>query len=236
MLRHVPDQLIPGTMLVGHTLPAMTQAVIFLALLGVLVDPLLLTGCVIAVVAGALLGAPLVAKTRVWIVQSIVGLALLVAASFYVLANLGLMPVGGTAASLPLPLMIVAIGANFVFGVLLNFGVGNYAPTLALLSLMGMDPRLSFPIMAGGAALAGASASVRHIAIGKIDLRIALGLAVGGIPAVLVAAFVVKSMPVVYLRWLVIVVVVYAAIVILRAAVLGRRDQRREAAPAQEVT
>ncbi len=234
--RLVPDQLIPGTMLVGHTLPAMTQAVIFLVLLGVLVDPLLLTGCVIAVVAGALLGAPLVAKTRVWIVQSIVGLALLVAASFYVLANLGLMPVGGTAASLPLPLMIVAIGANFVFGVLLNFGVGNYAPTLAMLSLMGMDPRLSFPIMAGGAALAGASASVRHIAIGKIDLRIALGLAVGGVPAVLVAAFVVKTMAVVYLRWLVIVVVVYAATVILRAAVLGRGEQRLEAAPAQEIT
>jgi uncharacterized membrane protein YfcA len=233
----VPDQLIPGTMLVGHTLPAMTQAVIFLVLLGVLVDPLLLTGCVVAVVAGALLGAPLVCKTRVWIVQSIVGLALLVAATFYILSNLGLMPVGGTAAALPLPLMIVAIGANFVFGVLLNFGVGNYAPTLAMLSLMGMDPRLSFPIMAGGAALAGASASVRHISIGKIDLRIALGLCVGGIPAVLVAAFVVKAMPVEFLRWLVTIVVVYAAAVILIAAARGRREQRLEtkAAPGQDV-
>src|SRR5262249_11306870 len=156
--RLVPDQLIPGTMLVGHTLPAMAQAVIFLVLLGVLVDPVLLVGCVLAVVAGAVLGAPLVAKTRVWIVQSIVGLALLIAAAFYVLSNLGLMPVGGTAGSLPLPMMIVAIAANFVFGVLLNFGIGSYAPTLALLSFMGMDPRLSFPIMAGGSALAGASA------------------------------------------------------------------------------
>lgn len=221
----VPDQLIPATMLVGHSLPAMTQAVIFLVILGVLVDPLLLAGCIVAVVAGALLGAPLVAKTRVWIVQAVVGLALLVAAAFYTLSNLGLMPVGGTAASLALPLMIVAIGANFVFGVLLNFGVGNYAPTLAMLSLMGMDPKLSFPIMAGGAALAGVSASVRHISIGKIDLRIALGLALGGIPAVLIAAFVVKAMPVQTLRWLVIVVVVYAAIVILRSAARERRGQ-----------
>ena len=48
--------------------------------------------------------------------------------------------------------MIVAIAANFGFGVLLNFGVGNYAPTLVMLSLMGMDPRLCFPIMAGCAA------------------------------------------------------------------------------------
>ena len=103
--------------------------------------------------------------------------------------------------------MIVAIAANFVFGVLLNFGVGNYAPTLVMLSLMGMDPRLCFPIMAGGAALTGAGASIRHIKIGQIDLRIVMGLAIGGIPAVLVAAFLVKSMPLELLRWLVIVVV-----------------------------
>jgi uncharacterized membrane protein YfcA len=117
--------------------------------------------------------------------------------------------------------MLVAIAANFVFGVLLNFGVGNYAPTLALLSLMGMDPRLSFPIMAGGAALAAAGASVRHIGRGHVDLRVALGLAVGGIPAVLVAAFIVKTMPVGVLRWLVTAVVVYTAVVMLRAASQG---------------
>jgi uncharacterized membrane protein YfcA len=219
--RLAPDRLIPSTMLVGHTLPEMAQAVIFLAILGVLVDPVLLAGCVIAVLAGALLGAPLVARARVPLVQAVVGVALLVAAAFYALSNLGLMPVGGTAVSLPLPLMLVAIAANFVFGVLLNFGVGNYAPTLALLSLMGMDPRLCFPIMAGGAALAAAGASVRHIGSGHVDLRIALGLAVGGIPAVLVAAFIVKSMPVGVLRWLVTAVVVYTAVVMLRAASQG---------------
>jgi uncharacterized membrane protein YfcA len=218
----VPDRLIPPTMIVGHTFPSIVQAVIFLILLGVFVDPVLLVGCVIAVVTGALLGAPLVVRSRVWIVQSVVGLALLVAAAFYALANLHLMPGGGTAASLPPTLMIVAIVANFVFGILLNFGVGSYAPTLAMLSLMGMDPRLSFPIMAGGAAFAGAGVSIRLIGLGAIDLRISTGLALGGIPAVLVAAFLVKSMPVDVLRWLVIVVVVYAALVMLRAAAIGR--------------
>ena len=140
------------------------------------------------------------------------------------MTNLHLMPGGGTATSLPLTLMIIAIVANFVFGVLLNFGVGNYAPTLVMLSLMGMDPRLCFPIMAGGAALTGAGASIRHIKIGQIDLRIVIGLAIGGIPAVLVAAFLVKSMPLEMLRWLVIVVVVYAAAVMFRAAWIGRRE------------
>ena len=57
---------------------------------------------------------------------------------------------------------VVAIAASFGFGILLNFGVGNYAPTLVILSLMGMDPRLCFPIMAAGASLCGAGASVRQ--------------------------------------------------------------------------
>jgi uncharacterized membrane protein YfcA len=226
----VPDRLIPPTMLVGLTPPSMAEAVIFLILLGVLVDPFLLIGCVIALLMGGLLGAPLVARARVWVVQLVVAIALLLAAVAYAMTNLHLFPGGGTASGLPVPLMIAAICANFAFGVLLNFGVGNYAPSLVMFSLMGMDPRLCFPIMAGGAALCGAGASVRHIRIGEIDLRIALGLAIGGIPAVLIAALIVKTMPLEMLRWLVIVVVLYAAAVMLRAAMLGRAEHRAEPA------
>jgi uncharacterized membrane protein YfcA len=229
--RLVEDRLIPPTMLVGHTPPVLAQALIFLVLLGVLVDPVLLVGCVLALLLGAVMGVNLVTRARVWLVQSIVAVALVVAAIFYALSNLHLMPAGGGAGSLPATLTVTAIAANFLFGILLNFGVGNYAPTLAMLSLMGMDPRLSFPIMAGGAALAGAAASTRFIAIGEIDLRIATGIALGGNPAVFAAAFVVKSMPVEMLRWLVFVVVIYAAVVMFRAAIKGRREGRSAAAP-----
>lgn len=221
----IPDRLIPCTMLVGHTLPTLAQAMIFLVLLGVLVDHMLLIGCGASLLAGAILGAPLVTKMRVWLVQLIVGAALIIAAVLYASSNLDWLPAGGSAGSLPATRMIVAIAANFVFGALLNFGIGHYAPSLILFSLLGLDPRLAFPIMAGGGALAGAGASVRHINIGKIDLGIALGLALGGIPAVLVAAFVVKSMPVEMLRWLIIVVVMYAAVVMLRAAWIGSRKE-----------
>ncbi len=143
--RLVPDRLIPQTMLVGLTPPSMAEGIIFLVLLGVRVDPVLLVGCVIALLMGGLLGAPLVNRTRVWIVQSVVGVALVLAAIAYAMTNLHLMPGGGTASGLPLTLMIIAIAANFVFGVLLNFGVGNYAPTLVMLSLMGMDPQAVLP-------------------------------------------------------------------------------------------
>lgn len=218
------DRLLPCTMLVGHTLPTLTQAVIFLILLGVFVDPVLLTGCVFAVLLGGVLGAPMVARTKVWIVQLVVACALLVAAALYAMTNLHLMPGGGTASSLPLELMVIAIIANFIFGVLLNFGIGNYAPTLVMLSLMGLDPRLSFPIMAGGAAMAAAGASARHLSMGKMDLRIVTGMAIGGVPAVLVAAFIVKSLPLEALRWMVIAVVLYAALTMLRSAMSGRRE------------
>lgn len=224
--KFVPDRLMPQTMLVGLTPPSMLQAVIFLILLGVLVDPVLLVGCVLALLMGGLLGAPLVARARVWIVQLVVAIALLLAATMYAVTNLHLMPGGGTASALPPTMMIIAIAANFGFGLLLNFGVGNYAPSLVMFSLMGMDPRLAFPIMAGGAALTGAGASIRHIQMGEIDLKIVLGLAIGGIPAVLVAAFLVKEMPLEALRWLVFVVVLYAAAIMLRAAFKGRAESR----------
>jgi uncharacterized membrane protein YfcA len=231
--RHmVPDRLIPPTLLVGLTPPAMAQSIIYLILLGVLVDPVLLFGCATAVLAGGLVGARMVARARVWIVQLVVAIGLVLAASAYAMTNLNLFPGGGTADSLPLTLTIIAILANFGFGILANFGVGNYAPTLVMLSLMGMDPRLCFPIMAAGGALMGAGASVKHIAIGEVDLKVVLGLAIGGIPAVFVAAFLVREMPVETLRWLVLVVVLYAAAVMGRASLKGWREGKAEPATA----
>jgi uncharacterized membrane protein YfcA len=216
--RMVPDQRIPMTMLAGYTPPVFIQSIIFLILLGVSVDLVLLLASAVAITAGAVIGAPIAARSPVRTVQLIVAVALLMAALFYSLSNLGLMPVGGDAAGLPVPLTIVAVAASFIFGVLLNFGVGNYAPTLAMLSLFGMNPRLAFPIMAFGAALAGAAASSRLVKLADLDLRIVFSLAVGSIPGVLIAAFIVKEMPLTMLRWLVVVVVTYAAISLLFTA------------------
>ena len=228
----VPDRMIPPTMLVGLTPAAMTESIIFLVLLGVLVDPVLLFGCAVAVLMGGLVGAPLVARANVWAVQLVVAVGLVLAAIAYAMTNLSLFPGGGNASALPLGLTIAAIAANFAFGILLNFGVGNYAPTLVILSLMGMDPRLCFPIMAAGASLMGAGAGTRHFHLGTLDLKAVVGLTMGGIPAVLVAALIVKSMPVVALRWLVFVVVLYAAAIMLRASILSRRKPVAEPATA----
>jgi len=231
--RHlVPDRLIPPTLVVGLTIAAVVESIIFLLQLGVKVDPVLLVGCIIACTTGGLIGVPLVHRTTVWVVQMVVAIGLTLAAIAYGMTNLHLFPGGGTAAGLSIGLTVAAIVANFVIGILLNYGVGNYAPTLVMLSLMGMDPRLCFPVMAGAAALMGATAGIRHINTGKLDLGIIAGLTIGGIPAVLVAAYLVVNMPLELLRWLVLFVVLYAAAIMFRASMLGRREHKAEAGTA----
>jgi uncharacterized membrane protein YfcA len=223
-----PDRLIPPTILVGLTIGAVVESIIFLFRLGVMVDPVLLVGCIVACTTGGLIGAPMVHKTRVWIVQLVVAVALVIAAILYAMTNLHMMPGGGMATALPVSLTIVAIAANFVFGVLLNYGVGNYAPTLVILSLMGMNPQLCFPIMAGAAALMGTSAGIRHIKTGNLDLRVVMGLTIAGIPAVFAAAYLVIKLPIPLLRWLVLVVVLYAAAIMFLASMRGRREHKAE--------
>jgi uncharacterized membrane protein YfcA len=225
----VPDRLIPPTMIAGLTPPAMVESIIFLILLGVQVDPALLFGGAMATFVGGVVGAPLVVRARAWIVQLTVAIGLLLAGIAFVLAILGKLPAGGTASGLPIGLTIIAIGASFVFGLLANFGVGNYAPTLAMLSLMGMDPHYCFPIMASGASLMGAGSSVRFIKVPEIDLRIVVGLTLGGIPAVLVAALIVKQMDVDVLRYVITAVVFYTAVVMARAGLKGYREHRAQA-------
>jgi uncharacterized membrane protein YfcA len=212
----VPDSYIPAVLNTGHALPTIAQALVFITI--VEVDPKLLIGCIIAAVAGALIGAPLVQRMPVRRLQRFVGVALLIAALLFAAKNLNLLPGGGAALSLPLPLMIAAFAAHFVLGALMTAGIGLYAPSLALLSLMGLNPSAVFPIMMGACAFLMPSSGFSFIKSERIDLRVVLGMALGGIPAVLVAAFVVKELPLETLRWGVVLVVVIAAVVMLRAS------------------
>jgi uncharacterized membrane protein YfcA len=114
--------------------------------------------------------------------------------------------------------MVVAIAAHFILGALMAFGIGLYSPSLILLSLLGRDPRLALPIMASACAFLMPTTGFRFIRTDRINLKIVHGIALGGIPAVLVAAFVIKEMPIVWLRWGVVIVVLYAAALLLRSA------------------
>ena len=219
--RLVPDERIPGTMTLGHTLPTVVQAFIFIAI--VKVDFTTLVALIAASILGAWLGAGVVARWQRRKIQVGMGVALCVAAGLFVLKNLDEMrgaPIlpGGEAAGLSGALLAVGIAGNFMLGALMTLGIGLYAPCLIMISLLGMEPRTAFPIMMGSCAFLMPVASVRFLEAEAYSARPALGLALGGVPAVLIAALIVKSLPLTAVRWLVVLVVLYAAAGLLRAA------------------
>lgn len=212
----MPDDQIPGTLNTGQALPTMTQALIFIA--SVNVDMTTLVGMILAAVLGAWLGVGFVARLSRRAIQFGMGISLLCAAMLFLASNLHLMPGGGEALGLRGIRLIIAIVANAFLGALMMLGVGLYAPCLILVSLLGMSPLAAFPIMMGSCGLLMPVGGARFVRTGRYNLGAALGLALGGIPGVLLAAYVVKSLPVVWLRWLVLIVVVYAAVQMLRSA------------------
>lgn len=217
LLKVVPDELIPGTMLVGHALPVVAQALIFITVVDV--NPAQMATLIACCVVGGWVGAGVVASVSRRAIQYAMAFALTAAAVLMLTGMLGLIPGGGTATTFPPSAFIIAIVVSVILGALLTVGIGNYAPSLIIFSLLGMDPRAAFPIMMGSGAFVATIAGVRFITRARFDQRAALGLVSGGVPGVLVAAWFVQSLPLEYLRWLVLVVVLYSAISLLKAAV-----------------
>jgi uncharacterized membrane protein YfcA len=212
----VPDRIIPGTLNVGHTLPTIVQAFFYIA--EIPVDVVTLISMIAAAVAGAYLGAGIVAGWPKRNVQLGMGFALLAAAIFFTMRNLGLFPAGSNAIGVSGVMLVIAVAGNFFLGALMPLGIGLYAPCMILVSLLGMSEATAFPIMMGSCAFLMPVGSLKFIKERAYGLRVALGLAIGGIPGVIIAAKIVKSMDLTTVRWLVIVVVLYTALTMLYAA------------------
>lgn len=227
--RVVADEQIPGTLNAGHALPTIVQAVVFIA--AIQVAPVTLVAMIFAAVAGARLGAGIVAGLPRRAIQIGMGVALLAAGILFTMKNLALFPKGGEAMELQGALLLVGVVANFFLGALMTVGVGLYAPCMILVSLLGMPPGAAWPIMTGSCAFLMPVAGLKFIGSGRYGVGATIGLALGGIPAVLLAAPLVKKLLVdeqyiTWLRWLVILVVLYSAIAMLLSAA-------REQAPAR---
>ncbi len=226
----VDDRVIPGTLNVGHTLPTITQAFIYILIIQVDMKTLILL--IAAAVAGAWVGAGTVAKWSRRKVQVGMGMALLAAATLMLLRLLKLVPAGTDALALEGTRLWIGMAGNFMLGALMTLGIGLYAPCLILIGLLGMAESTAFPIMMGSCAFLMPVSSVRFIRKGSYDLRASIGLALGGIPAVWIAAKIVGSLPLDYVKALVIIVVVYTAAMMLRSAVLERRALAEAHTPA----
>jgi uncharacterized membrane protein YfcA len=228
----VPDRLIPGTLNVGDTLPTIAQAFIYTLIIEVHVWTLILM--IVAAVAGAWLGAGIVASWPKRKVQIGMGSTLLALAALFAWRNLvesGVLSGSGATlvtggmgeGTLALDGVKLGIGlvGNFFLGALMTIGLGMYAPCMILIGLLGMNAKAAFPIMMGSCAFLMPIASARFVQKHAYSLRPALGLVFGGIPAVLIAAYIVGSMDVRTVRWLVVVVVTIAAAMMLRSAAKG---------------
>ena len=215
IFRMVPDQLIPGTLMIGHMIPIIVQAWIFIKLIQV--DTLTLVLLIGASVLGAFLGSGVVSRLPRRGIQLGMGSALLLASLVMLAGLLGLVPAGGELVALSGVRLGVGLLGNFVLGALMTIGVGAYAPSLILFSLLGMNTKMIFPIMMGSCALLMPAGGIKFVQQGTYSPRAALALTLGGIPAVLLAGLWVKSMNLNLLRWLVFAVVVYTALSMLRA-------------------
>lgn len=212
----VADEKIPGTLNVGHALPTVAQALIYITIVEVDVRTLILL--ILSAVGGSWIGAAIVAGLPRSAIQRGMGVALMVAAVLMVMTALDRFPGGGQALSLTGGKLIAACAINFALGALMTLGIGAYAPCMIMVSLLGMNPTAAFPIMMGSCAFLMPIAGYQFIRKEKYDVRAAVGLAIGGIPGVLVAALIVRSLPLYWVRWLVVVVVLYAAISLLRSS------------------
>jgi uncharacterized membrane protein YfcA len=220
----VKDELIPGSLNVGHCLPTITQAFIGIAVIAV--DPLTLVLMIVAAVAGAWFGAGVVSRMPRRAIQIGMGIALLVAAGFMFAKVTALMPSSdvGTLNLAGARLVFGLIG-SFFLGTIMPLGIGYYAPCMVLVALLGMNPRAAFPIMMGACAFLMPVAGMQFVRKNRYSFRGAVGLALGGVFGSALALLVVKSLPLYWVMWLVTVVVVYTGVSLLRTAAREKRGQ-----------
>jgi len=221
---HPADELIPGTLNVGLGIPVFVGALLFVT--SVAVDPTLLLCMVISAALGAWLGAGIVSKMNRRTIQLFMGVALLIAAGFFTMTNVGILPPAGIATSLEGWRFVFAVTANFVLGALMCAGIGNYAPSMALLAFLGMHPIAAYPIMIGSDGVLIPVAGIRFIKSGRFSCHAAFGLTVGGIVGALLAFPLVKTLAghLTLMRWVVTGVITYAAITMLRSAMRPASD------------
>ena len=220
------DRTLPGTLNVSCTIPTFLEAMIFLTVIKV--DTLTLISMIMAAVLGAIIGADIVAKFDIIKVRIGMGTALIAVAIIMLTGQLHLMPIGGTAAGLTGIKLIIAIGCNFVLGALMQLGIGLYAPCMALIYALGMNPLAAFPIMMGSCAFLMPAGSTEFVKKGAYDKKAAIAITLFGSIGVLIAGYIVKSLALSVVKWLVLIIVIYTSIMLLRSAHQGRRQTRED--------
>ena len=203
----IKDKELPGFLNVGCCLPVMCEAFIFTTVIEV--DPVTLFAMLIAAAVGSYIGAGIISKMDESKIQLVMGLALLATAVLMFCSKMGYMPGGGDAIGLSGAKLVIGVVGNAILGALMTAGVGLFAPCMALTYFLGLSPQVTFPIMMGSCAMLQPVSSVKFIKEGAYPRKASLVLSLCGAVGVFVAAFIVKSLPIETLKWVVMAVLVF---------------------------
>ena len=209
--KQIPDRLIPGTLNVMCILPTFLEAFIYI---GIIQTDFLTLFCMVnAAWIGGWLGAGYVAKLPERKIQVGMSIALFLAATNMLLHQLNLMPTAhGASLGVRGISLVIATFASAIIGALVNIGIGFFAPCLSLAFLLGMSAKSAFPIMMTAAAACSYASSFTFIRQNAYSKKVTACMAIFGMFGVLIAAFIVKSLPLNTLIWLVMAVIYYASI------------------------
>lgn len=210
------DKLLPGTLNVGCAIPVMTEA--FMYIKTVEVDGTTLLSMVFAAMLGSFIGAKVVARLDEKKIQVVMGSALAITAILMILSATGVTTKLGAhnvATGFYGWKLGVACGVNFILGALMTAGIGLYAPCLALVYLLGLNPLVAFPIMMSSSASVMPIAAWKFIKKGDYARVPAISITICGCVGVFIAITFVKRLDLTILMWLVICVMIYTSILML---------------------
>jgi uncharacterized membrane protein YfcA len=220
------DQKLPGTLNIGHNIPVFVEALLFIAV--VKVDPVTLLSLVISATIGSALGARFfTTKLPEKKIQMAMGLALLITAILMVAKLLGFFDFLGsqnTGTALSGISLVIAVVLSFVYGALMTLGVGFYAPCMATVYLLGLQPIVAFPIIMASSSALMSTSSVEFLKKEKYSFNGVVGLAAGGIIGVSVGVHFVSSLNMTVLGWLIVCVVIYTGILYTIKSLKSRRS------------
>lgn len=212
------DRKIPATMATAHGIPVLLEALLFITI--VKVDTTTLVAMATASFLGALVGTRVTQNWNTQMVQRILGCLLIIAAGIMVyrmLTNPGA-DIATDVRGLTGFKLLIGMAFDFVIGMLLTMGLGNYAPELIFFSLMGIHPAIALPVMMLNAAIMLSTSSLQFIKSDRISWPGLFGIIVGGILGVLTAAFFLSNLNVDSLKILVVFIASYTGLTLLRAS------------------
>ncbi len=210
------DKVIPGTLMTAQCLPAAIEGIIFIK--DVRVDYFTLSSMIISAVLGSLIGVKIVSRLERHKVQRYMSYALISVLVLMILQKFNLIPSGGDAIGFSGIKLAIAVFGNFILGALMTLGVGMYAPCMALVCAMGLNPLAAFPIIMGSCGILMPVAAIKFIESGAYNRKTTLIVGIIGTIGVIVGFTLIKTLPIAKLTWLVMIIITYTSIKLYKSS------------------